>query len=163
MSATKAELPRTTDDAYAHINSVEKPTLLDLKVAMLLEGAGQAMYDGLAAVAPSAEVRALLAANAREELGHAERLIEVIRRIHGVEASVPPHAENPYVAPEGSIPLNRAFLAGVVTGELHGEALYERWAAALGDAECAKLLRQNGREERTHSERAQKAHDLLPA
>ena len=158
-----ADMPRTTDEAYAHINSVSVPTIRDFKLMVLLEAAGQALYEGLADQAPSTAVRDLMAANAREELGHAERVIEVIRRVYGESYAVPPRSENPYVAAPGSVPLSRGFLSGVVKGELQGEALYEVWAAQLSDAEAARLLRLNGREERLHSERAQQAHDLLPA
>jgi rubrerythrin len=155
--------PRTTDEAYAYINSVAAPTVHDFKVMVMLEAAGQALYEGLAADATNEDVRQLLSNNAIEELGHAERLIEVIRRVSGETFAAPARADNPYVPAPGSVPLSRGFLGGVVTGELQGEALYEAWAALQPDAEVARLLRLNGREERTHSERAQQALDLLPA
>ena len=162
MSTTTA-FPRTTDEAYAYINSVAKPTVHDFKEKVLLEAAGQALYEGLAADATSETVRQLMSSNAIEELGHAERLIEVIRRVSGENFAAPARADNTYVPAPGSVPLSRGFLGGVVTGELQGEALYEAWAALQPDAEVARLLRLNGREERTHSERAQQALDLLPA
>ena len=162
MSPTM-DYPRTTDEAYAYINQVATPTLHDFKVMVMLEAAGQALYEGLAADATHQEVRRLLSRNAIEELGHADRLIEVIHRLSGEKFTAPSRADNPYVPAPGSVPLSRGFLGGVVTGELQGEALYEAWAALQSDPEVARLLRLNGREERTHSERAQQALDLLPA
>ena len=41
--------------------------------------------------------------------------------------------------------------------------MYEGWAAKIDNGEVAKLLRQNGKEERRHGERAQQAKALLGA
>jgi rubrerythrin len=48
-------------------------------------------------------------------------------------------------------------------GEFGGELMYEGWAARIGNDEVARLLRQNGKEERRHGERAQQAKALLTA
>ena len=50
-----------------------------------------------------------------------------------------------------------------VAAENGGCTLYETWAENIGHAEAAALLRQNGREEVRHGERAREAADLLPA
>jgi hypothetical protein len=49
----------------------------------------------------------------------------------------------------------------LVVAENGGNDLYENWASAIGDAEAATLLRQNGKEELRHGERAAKALTLL--
>jgi rubrerythrin len=160
---TAKPLPATADEAFAHVNSVTDPTLDDLRLMVMLEAWGIAYYEDLAAQAPDDEIRALLAANAREELGHAERVAAVAKRLHGVDIAIPSRAENPFAPKPGEIRLTREALAGTVAGELHGEQLYELWASKLGDAEAARLLRLNGREERTHSERADQALARMPA
>ena len=161
MDSAEATMPRTSDDAFAYINQVTTPALADFRLMVFLEAAGQAFYEALAEQAPSEETRTLLASSAREELVHAERVIDVVRRVHGVDIAVPARSENPYIAPAGALSLGPDLLSAIVTGELQGEALYELWAERQSDAEVAALLRQNGREERLHSERAQTVLDLM--
>jgi hypothetical protein len=64
--------------------------------------------------------------------------------------------------PEGLV-LSKEMLDGITQGEIGGEALYEGWAAGIGNDEAARLLRQNGKEERGHGDRAQEAKKLLDA
>lgn len=156
-------LPRDVAGAYARIGRVVDPGLDDYKMMVLLEAAGTGTYAGLADLAPKPEIRALLEANGREETAHAHRVIKIIRRLYGVEFAVPAPADNPYAGPKPTGPLTADKLRELVAGELGGEALYEAWATRAVDPEVARLLRQNGKEERRHSERAAEALALLEA
>jgi ferritin-like metal-binding protein YciE len=57
--------------------------------------------------------------------------------------------------------LSKEMLSGIAAGELAGDALYEVWATNLGHEEAGRLLRQNGKEEKGHGERMQRAASLL--
>ncbi len=158
-----AGMPQTPEAASAHLFSVTNPTLADLKLMVMLEAAGQGFYDGLAAAAPSDAVKELLARNGQEELAHAHRVSRVIGLVHGEEFAVPAPAENPfYLVPQG-LALNAGLLGMIIHGEDSGEALYENWAKSLDNDEAARLLRQNGKEETRHAERARQAMALLDA
>jgi len=162
MSQLPASAPEKAGEAFAHINAVISPTLDDLKLMVFLEASGLAAYYELAESAPNAEVRSLLEANGREELAHAHRVSKVIKILAG-EDFPPPNAEdNRYVGPIGR-PLDRDLLDYLVSAEDNGEALYQTWADNIGNAEAAELLRQNGKEELRHGERAKQAAQLLPA
>jgi rubrerythrin len=157
------DMPKTASEASAYIFTVTDPTLNDLKVMAMLEAAGQGFYTALAKAAPNAEIRALLAKNGQEEMGHAHRVARVIKQIFGEEFAIPGPDENPYYSePEGLV-VSAEMLNGITQGETAGEALYEGWAVALGDEEAARQLRQNGKEEAGHGVRAQQAIALLAA
>ena len=155
------DMPKTATEASAYIFSVKQPTLTDFKVMVLLEAAGQGFYEGLAAAAPNEAIRALLAKSGQEEMGHAHRVSRVIKQVFAQDFPVPEPADNPYyIRPEGLV-VSAEMLNGITQGEIGGEALYEGWANGIGDAEAARLLRQNGKEEGRHGERAQEAIALL--
>ncbi len=156
-------MPKTAAEASAYIFSVTKPTLDDLKVMVMLEAAGQGFYEALCEVAPNPEIRALLAKNGQEEMGHAHRVARVIKQLHDVDFAIPGPDENPYYGKPPGMVVTKDMLDGITQGEMGGEALYEAWATALGDEEVARQLRRNGKEERHHGERAQEAVALLPA
>jgi rubrerythrin len=155
--------PKTASEASAYIFSVTKPTLDDLKIMAMLEAAGQGFYEALAEAAPNAEIRALLAKNGQEEMGHAHRVARVIKQMHGEDFAIPGPADNPYYSKPAGLVVTKEMLDGITQGEIGGEALYEGWAVALGDEEAARQLRRNGKEERGHGERAQQAVALLAA
>jgi rubrerythrin len=162
MIELSANMPKTAGEAGAYIFTVSEPTLDDLKVMVMLEAAGQGFYAALAEAAPNAEIRALLAKSGQEEMGHAHRVARVIKHIFDEDFAVPGPADNPYyMKPEG-LSVSKEMLDGITQGEIAGEALYDSWAAYLGDEEAARQLRQNGKEERGHGERAQQAKALLP-
>jgi len=160
MSRLPITAPATTAAAFAHINAVKAPTIDDLKLMVFLEASGLSGYNGLAANSDNAEIAALLQANGREELAHAHRVAQVITLLSGEAFPPPADSENPYVAASAP-PLTRALLEGLVRAETNGDDLYESWAASLDNADAAALLRQNGREEIRHAERAAKALALL--
>jgi rubrerythrin len=154
-------MPKTAAEASAYIFSVTKPTLDDLKVMVLLEAAGQGFYEALCEAAPSVEIRALLSKNGQEEMGHAHRVVRVIKQLYGEDFVIPGPDENPYYGKPPGLVVSKEMLDGITQGEIGGEALYENWAVALGDEEVARQLRRNGKEERGHGERAQQAVALL--
>ena len=162
MSRLPATAPAEPGAAFAHINAVTHPTIDDLKLMVFLEASAQSSYDELAASAPSEAIAGLLKANGREEMAHAHRVAKVIRHLTGEDFPPPAAAENPYVRPTGRS-VDRATLEFLIGAETNGNDLYEAWASNIGDEEAASLLRQNGREEIRHGERAAKALGLMPA
>jgi rubrerythrin len=162
MSQLPASAPEKAGEAFAHINAVTSPTIDDLKLMVFLEASGLAAYNELARSAPNDEVRGLLEANGREELAHAHRVAKVIKILSGEDFPPPEPQDNRYVATVGR-PLDRELLNFLVTAEDNGNALYQAWAENIGNAEAAELLRQNGKEELRHGERAKQAAQLLPA
>jgi rubrerythrin len=162
MSQLPVGAPEKAADAFAHINAVTAPTLDDLKLMVFLEASGLAAYYDLAKSAPNDEVKNLLEANGREELAHAHRVAKVIKILSGEDFPPPAAEDNRYVAPMGR-PLDRDLLNYLVSAEDNGNALYQAWADNIGNAEAADLLRQNGKEELRHGERARQAAALIPA
>jgi len=126
----------------------------------LIEGFGEVFYEGLAA-SVDGEAATLLRRNGQEERGHAHRVLKAIEIKGGAAFTLPPAAENPFVQVAGSYPASDEFLGMLVDAEVDGERIYLAWAEAEPDAEVAKLLRQNGREEMRHSERVAQARELL--
>lgn len=157
-----AGAPGSIGEAFAHINAVDAPSVDQLKVMVLLEAAGQELYNRMAEGTDNAEVVALLQHNGREEMAHAHRVAKAIRAISG-ESYLPPEAgDNPYLAGAiPSAPVTSDGLKGLAQGEFAGEGLYEKWAANIGNDEAAKLFRQNGKEEVEHGHRLFEAAELL--
>jgi rubrerythrin len=162
MSQLPASAPENAGAAFAHINAVVSPTIDDLKLMVFLEASGLSAYHELARSAPNDEVRSLLEANGREEMAHAHRVAKVIKILTGEDFPPPSAEDNRYVGPVGR-PVDRDLLNYLVTAEDNGNALYQAWAENIGNAEAAELLRQNGKEELRHGERAKQAAQLLPA
>ena len=162
MSQLPASAPEKAGDAFAHINAVVSPTLDDLKMMVFLEASGLAAYNELASSTPNAAVRGLLEANGREEMAHAHRVAKVIKILSGEDFPPPAAEDNRYVGPVGRA-LDGDLLTYLVTAEENGDTLYQTWADNIGNAEAAELLRQNGKEELRHGERARQAAQLLAA
>ena len=142
------------DHSYERLFTVKNPTLNDLKALMFLEAAGEVYYDGLAALAPNDAVKRLLTRNGQEEMAHAHRLKRVIKMIHGEDCAIPSHGKNPFcnslMKPAA---VDAQFLTSFAETERTGETFYKAWADNIGNAEAAKLLLQNGKEETRHGER----------
>jgi rubrerythrin len=160
MSRLPANAPDSPGAAFAHINAVVSPTIDDLKLMVFLEASGQAGYFEIARSAPNDGVRDLLRANGREEMAHAHRVAKVIKRLSGDDFPPPSDDENPYARPSARV-VSRELLEMLVAAENNGNELYETWASHTADAEAAALLRQNGKEEVRHGERARQAIALL--
>ena len=116
--------PSTLGAAFAHINSLTSPSVDDLKIMVLLEAAGLALYENLASGTDNGDVAGLLMHNGREELAHAHRVAKAILAISGEEFPPPQPEDNPYLAvalPE--MPVTAESLKGLARGECGGEAL----------------------------------------
>jgi rubrerythrin len=160
-----AGAPATLGEAFAHIGAVSAPSLLDMKVMVLVEAAAMALYYKTAEGAADPAVRALLERNGREEMLHAQRVALAIKAMTGEDFPPPLAADNPYLqggaGPIGE--LTREGLTKLSEGEFAGEGPYEQWAASIGHAEAAERFRSNGKEETDHGNRLLQAAALLPA
>lgn len=161
MNQLPRQMPSDGMSAYAYFLTVKRPSIDDLKGMMFLEASGQGLYDGLAALTDKDEARQILARNGREERAHAHRLRRVIRILSGEVVEVPAPEENPYYGALGFDALTPEVLEGLIGAEFDGQDLYNIWAAGVDNEDAAKLLRQNGREERRHGERVRKVMSLL--
>ena len=148
--------------ANAGLANVEKLEVPELTMLYRIEMAGEIFYNMLADRVDNAEAADLLRKNAVEERGHARRLARMISIKIGQEWE-----PTPEVAELLAVPLpdqiDSKIFAGVVQGEINGDAGYQRWADAESDEEVVRLLRLNGREETIHAGRAQQVFDLLNA
>ena len=148
--------------ANAGLAGVEKLEVSELKLMYRIEMAGELFYNMLADRVKNAEAADLLRKNAVEERGHARRLARAVSIKLGTEWQ--PTAEEEVLL---DVPLpddiDAKIFAGVVKGEINGDASYQKWADAETDPEVERLLRLNGREETIHAGRAQQVFDLLSA
>jgi len=164
MHALPEGAPATLNEAFALVNAATNPGVFELKLMVLAEAAGQALYGAMAEDAPNDEVKALLLANGREEMAHAHRVSRAIGAITGEDYPVPSAEENPYLtAPMKKRPVTAATLAGLAQSEFAGDSLYQTWADNCSNPKAAELFRQNGREESRHGERMQQAATLCGA
>ena len=160
MSQLPDSAPDNAGAAFAHINAVVSPTIDDLKLMVFLEASGLTAYEELARSASKPEIGELLRANGREEMAHAHRVSKVIKQLTGEDFPPPSAENNRYAKPSGRA-ADREMLEYLVAAENNGNDLYETWAKNTSDAEAAALLRQNGKEEVRHAERAAQAIALL--
>jgi rubrerythrin len=159
-----AASPQTLGEAFRHIYTVETPSIDDLKVMVLVEAAGLTLYAETAKGTDNQAVKDLLNHNGREEMAHAHRVSKAIRAISGEDFPPPDAADNPYLkGPIPSTPVTAEGLIKTSEAEFGGDALYERWASSIGNAEAAALFRQNGEEESDHGNRLLAAAALLAA
>jgi rubrerythrin len=125
-----------------------------------VETAGELFYNLLADAVNNEEAADLLRKNAVEERGHARRIARAIGIKLGHEWV--PTAEQEAVLPVPMPPtVDAKLFAGIVKGELNGDAGYQKWADAEQDPEVQRLLRLNGREETIHANRAQQVQAIL--
>jgi rubrerythrin len=154
--------PQTLGEAFRHIYTVETPSIDDLKVMVLVEAAGLTLYAETAKGTDNQAVKDLLNHNGREEMAHAHRVSNAIRAINGEDFPPPAAADNPYLkGPIPSTPVTAEGLKKTAEAEFGGDALYAKWADAIGNAEAAALFRQNGKEESAHGNRLLAAAALL--
>jgi rubrerythrin len=162
MIALPEGAPATLGEAFARINSVTAPTVTDIKVMVLVEAAGQTLYEKSAEVAEHPRVKELLIENGHEEMKHARRAAEVVKLLTGEDFPAPAAADNPYLT--GHIPVAAITPEGLrktAESEFAGDKLYENWAASIGHEGAAELLRANGREETDHGNRLLEAAAIL--
>jgi rubrerythrin len=144
----------------ASLDSIVQLDVPAMRLMFRLENSGESFYNLLAERLGNAAAADLLRKNAREERGHAERL----RRAIALKLGGKWEPEAADLAPFTlALPpkIDAGLLAGIVQGELQGDAGYQRWADAEPDPEVQKLLRQNGREETVHAGRVKEAIALL--
>lgn len=164
-----AEIPeggaRTLGEAFAQINGTTSPSLVDLKVMVLVEAAGLELYRKMAEGTDHPGVIDLLHHNGREEMAHAHRVSKAILAISGEDFPPPAAEDNPYLqgGPLPSTALSAEALRKVAESEFGGEKLYESWAASIGNAEAARQFTLNGKEEADHGNRLLQAAALLEA
>ncbi len=161
MHVTPESAPKTLYDAFSYIGTVTLPTLDDLKLMVILEAAGQAMYDDLAAGSSDPEIETLLSASGCDELEHARRVSRAIGLLTGTDYPVPARDENPYLVDWVKPDLTETLLHNLAEAEFGGEEMYGLWAASCKNAEVADLFRQSGREETLHGDRLEKIAELL--
>lgn len=158
-----AELPADFAAAFAHLTSRQRLDVEDMKLMILLETAGEPLYEHLASLAANEEAAGLLRQNGREETAHAQRLKRAIEILTGEPYALPGLDENPYAQPPPIPALTSEVLEGIVGAEKGGDAMYQAYADHEPNAEVAHLLRQNGREETRHGERVSRVMELLNA
>jgi rubrerythrin len=148
--------------AFDVLKSRKKLSVDDLRVLAMIEAAGEEFYVRIANGVRNAEAAALLTQNAREERGHAHRLLKAIVAEGGAAFVLPEPKDNPFFASlPAEIPATPEFLKMLESGEQDGDRVYQGWADGTSNADVAKILRQNGREESRHGERDAKVIELL--
>ena len=147
----------TASQRLAEIEQLDVPAL---ELLYKLECSGEDFYNLLADRIGNDEAAELLRRNGREEMGHARRVSRAIaiKLGHDYEPSADLQARYAIELPAAISP---AMLPGIVQGEQAGDAGYQKWADAEPDAEVARLLRLNGREESLHGERVTQVMAIL--
>ena len=161
MSNLPHPLPPDFQSAIAQLAARERLGVEDMKLMILLETAGDPLYQAFAEKVALPEAQELLRQNGREETAHAHRLKRAIEILTGEPFEIPPLASNPYATPPSLPPVTPELLEGLVAGEQSGDAMYQRYADHESNPEVAALLRQNGREEIRHGERVTRVIALL--
>ena len=161
VASLPASVPPDFLTALQTLASLERLDLEDMKLMILLETAGDPLYQRLADLAPNQEAADLLRQNGREETAHAHRLKAAIETLTGDSYAIPDLADNPYATPPAFPALSPELLEGVAGAEANGDAMYQRYADNEPDPRVAELLRQNGREEARHGERVARVIEIL--
>jgi rubrerythrin len=162
MIQVPAGSPATLGEAFGHIYTIDKPTINDLKVMVMVEAAGLTLYEETAKGTDHPGVKDLLLHNGREEMAHAHRVSKAIKALTGEDFPPPAAADNPYlVGPIPSTPVTPEGLEKTAEAEFGGDLLYARWADSIGNDDAAALFRQNGKEENAHGNRLLEAAALL--
>lgn len=161
MSSLPADYPTDALAAFELLKSRKSLSVDDMKVLAMIENFGECFYQAIARGVPNAEAKALLQRSGQEERGHAARLIKAIK-LKGGSFELPKDEDNVFIqsAPK-EIMADGDFMSGLAQGEMDGDLQYQAWADAEPNAEVAKLLRQNGREETRHGERIAEVKKLL--
>ena len=154
--------PATAGEAFDLLGTRTRLSADDMKVMALIEQTAEGFYMALARATDNSEVAGLLQRNGNEERGHAHRLVKALGLL-GAPFSLPQIELNPYHSELHFDALDSDFLANLEQTELGGDKNYQTWADNEPNAEVARLLRQNGKEESRHSERVAKAKALLSA
>ncbi len=157
-----ANAPKTTREAFAYIGNLGNgATVDDLKILALVEAVGLKLYEDIASRTEHPEIKKLLLANGREELGHAHRVSKAIEILSGKPFPIPEIEDNPVFTGISSMPVTKAAFGGLIKAENSGGNLYDNIASGFDNPEVIALLKQNGKEEVQHGQRMQQAMELL--
>lgn len=148
--------------ANASLAGVDRLGPQEMQTIWRVEMAGELFYDLLAQRIDDEEAKELLRRNAVEEKGHARRIARALSIALGREWEPTPEQQELLAVPMPDTVDARLF-AGIVQGELNGDAGYQKWADNEPNEEIARLLRLNGREETIHAERARRVLEILSA
>lgn len=148
--------------ANASLAGAEKLGVEEMQTIWRVEMAGELFYNMLADRIENEEAKDLLRKNAVEERGHARRIARALSIKLGHEWQPTSEQQELLDVPMPPV-IDANLFAGVVKGELNGDAGYQKWADAETDEEVVRLLRLNGREETIHANRAQRVFDILSA
>ena len=148
--------------ANASLAGVEHLGPQEMQTIWRVEMAGELFYNLLAERIDDAEAKELLRRNAVEEKGHARRIARALSIALGTEWEPTTEQQELLAVPMPDTVDARLF-AGIVQGELNGDAGYQKWADNEPDEEIARLLRLNGREETIHADRAGRVLEILSA
>lgn len=154
--------PDQAFEAFDILKSRTRLSIEDMQVLAMIECFGEAFYFVLARHVTHPGARALLERNGREERGHAHRMLKAIRLRTGEDYALPADEDNPFfrfLPAELSCDAN--IIASLEAGEADGDLTYQAWADNEPDAMISNLLRQNGREETRHGQRASEVRRLL--
>lgn len=152
-------------DFFEATMTIGAAEVLDDATAELLirvENSGDVLYGALADRLGNEDAAKLLRLNGREEVGHANRIIEVMRIRHGSDYEPPAEVFEKFDVPLPDT-IDAAMLPLIVEGEFAGDVGYQKWAAAETDPQIIELLIRNGREESKHAERMQRVIAILEA
>lgn len=145
--------------ALAELDRLDVPAL---ELMYKLECSGEDFYNLLADRIGNEEAATLFRRNAKEELGHARRIARAIAIKQGSDFEPTPELQERYTVALPEV-VDPAMLPFIVSGEQAGDAGYQVWADNEPDAQVARLLRLNGREETLHGERVTQAIAILEA
>ena len=146
--------------ANASLAGVEHLGAEEMQTIWRVEMAGELFYNLLAERIDDEEAKDLLRRNAVEERGHARRIARALSIALGTEWEPSKEQQELLDVPmPGTI--DARLFAGIVQGELNGDAGYQKWADNETNPEIARLLRLNGREETIHANRAQRVLEIL--
>ena len=121
MSNLPRDLPPDFGAALERLGRRERLDVEDMKLMILLETAGDPLYQKLAELVGDPEAADLLRQNGREETAHAHRLKNAIEILTGEPYEIPPLDENPYAEPPAFRQVDAALLQGVMAGETAGD------------------------------------------
>ena len=148
--------------ANASLVGVDRLGPEEMQTIWRVEMAGELFYNLLADRIDDDEAKDLLRKNAVEEKGHARRIARALSIVLGREWEP---TEEQQVVLDVPLPdtIDARLFAGVVQGEINGDAGYQKWADNEPNEDVARLLRLNGREETIHAQRAQRVLEILSA
>lgn len=148
--------------ANASLAGVDRLGPEEMQTIWRVEMAGELFYNLLAERIDDEEAKELLRRNAVEERGHARRIARALSIVLGREWTPTAEQEQLLDVPMPDT-IDARLFAGIVQGEINGDAGYQKWADNEPDPEVARLLRLNGREETIHAGRAGRVLEILSA